>query len=277
MPDSPPDAEVLGESCGRAPPVFSVAGAEAGADDAVSGCGVGLAGAELAGVVSGPADWPAFGAFEVFGVSEVVDAGESVVDAGESVVGVGLAQGVSVVWAAGVAVLSRLATELTLAAELVLAAELALAADLALAAEVVLPLGLLLAIGLALVLGLALGLGLVLVLALGLGLGLGLLLGLGLALGLGLLLGLAGELAAGVDGVDAVDAADECDGLGDTAAEAGDAGEHDVIGVGWRFEADVLATPAAPPRGWPPPAAAELAALVALWPSKADETVELSA
>jgi hypothetical protein len=88
-------------------------------------------------------------------------------------------------------------------------------------------------------------------------------------------LGLGGEVGAGVDGVDA---ADETDGLTDTAAEAAGDCEQDAIGVGWWFAADVAGTPVPPP--WtsppPPPTAAELATLGALWPSRADETVERS-
>jgi hypothetical protein len=123
--------------------------------------------------------------------------------------------------------------------------------------------------------------------ALGLPLTFGLLLPLGLALELVLALelalpgavGLAGELGGGVDGVDRVDGADgDTDELGDEVDGAADDCGQDPIGVGWLRAADVVSDPAPPVRARPPPPAAEGPdVFAALWPSRAADTVEVSA
>ena len=201
-----------------APVVLSPADELAGEGGLASGCGVGLAGAELAGVVVGLADVRTIGDF--VGVFDA-DA-EHVLSAAGCV---------------GVAVLPGL--------------EDAVALDVA----VPVALGLLLPLGLALPLELT------------------------LELALAGAVGLVGELGGGVDGVDRVDVADgEADELDDEAGGAADDCGQDPIGVGWRCAADVVSDPAPPVRARPPPpAAAGPDVFAALWPSRAADTVEVSA
>jgi hypothetical protein len=107
-------------------------------------------------------------------------------------------------------------------------------------------------------------------------LSLGLTLELGLAGAVGLVgaVGLTGELGGGVAGVDV--AGDETDALdGEVGETADDDGGQDTISAGW-LAAGVVTDPAPPVRALPPPAA-ELAALVAFWPSRAADTDEVSA
>jgi hypothetical protein len=112
----------------------------------------------------------------------------------------------------------------------------------------------------------------------------GALLSLGLTLGLGLAgavelaggaVGLTGELGGGVAGVDV--AGDETGALDREVGEApvDDGDRQGTIGVDW-LAAGVVTDPAPPVRALPPPAA-ELAALVAFWPSRAADTDEVSA
>jgi hypothetical protein len=111
----------------------------------------------------------------------------------------------------------------------------------------------------------------------GLTLELGLTLEVGLTLELKLTgaIGLAAELGGGVDGVDV--AGGEAGELDNEAGEAAadDCGQ-DAIGVGG-CAAEVGTDPAPPVRALPPPPAAEVDALGVFWPSRADDTDEVSA